>query len=48
MVYQYNGLKEKITAHAGKECADFAAKLTTATAGDGARRNLRKRERVRV
>lgn len=34
MVYQYNGLKEKITAHAGKECADFAAKLTTATAGD--------------
>ena len=34
MVYQYNGLKEKITAHAGKECADFAAKITTATVGD--------------
>lgn len=34
MVYQYNELKEKITAHAGKECADLAAKLTTATAGD--------------
>lgn len=34
MVYQYNELKEKITAHAGKECADFAEKLTTATAGD--------------
>lgn len=34
MVYQYNGLKEKITAHAGKECAEFAAKLTTATVGD--------------
>lgn len=34
MVYQYNGLKEKITAHAGKECADFSAKITTATAGD--------------
>lgn len=34
MVYQYNELKEKTTAHAGKECADFAAKLTTATAGD--------------
>lgn len=34
MVYQYNGLKEKITAHAGKECADFAAKLATATVGD--------------
>lgn len=34
MAYQYNGLKEKITAHAGKECADFAAKLATATVGD--------------
>lgn len=34
MVYQYNGLKEKITAHAGKECAEFAAKLATATVGD--------------
>ena len=34
MVYQYNGLKEKITAHAGKECADFVAKITTATVGD--------------
>lgn len=34
MVYQYNVLKEKITAHAGKECAEFAAKITTATAGD--------------
>lgn len=34
MTYQYNELKEKITANAGKECADFAAKLTTATAGD--------------
>ena len=34
MGYQYNELKEKITAHAGKECADFAAKLETATAGD--------------
>ena len=34
MKYQYNELKEKITAHAGKECADFAAKITTATAGD--------------
>lgn len=34
MVYQYNGLKEKITAHAGKECADFAAKITAATVGD--------------
>lgn len=30
----YNELKEKITAHAGKECADFAAKITTATVGD--------------
>ena len=27
----YNELREKITAHAGKECADFAAKITTAT-----------------
>lgn len=34
MVYQYNELKEKITAHAGKECADFAAKITTATVCD--------------
>lgn len=34
MAYQYNELKEKITAHAGKECADFAATLITATAGD--------------
>lgn len=30
----YNELREKITAHAGKECADFAAKITTATVGD--------------
>lgn len=34
MTYQFNELKEKITAHAGKECADFAAKLATATVGD--------------
>lgn len=34
MVYQYSELKEKITAHAGKECADFVAKITTATVGD--------------
>lgn len=30
----YKELRKKIIAHAGKECADFAAKLTTATAGD--------------
>lgn len=30
----YKELRKKITAHAGKECADFAAKITTATVGD--------------
>lgn len=33
-MYQFSELKEKITAHAGKECADFAAELATATVGD--------------
>lgn len=30
----YNEIREKITAHAGKECAEFAAKITAATVGD--------------
>ena len=30
----YKELRKQITAHAGNECADFAAKITTATVGD--------------